>query len=156
MFELTADEFSYEYEGKIVQRRVQGTSSLSCTPKSKLYAWYCKLVGKELAEGEKIDLKSVVGMPCRLMVKNAKGKADDQGNVRIYSNVIKILTAKNVEAKPAVAAPKVEAPKAAAPVVETPAPAVQKPVEKPVEKPAPVVEPPKATSSDDDVFSDIF
>jgi len=147
LFELQGKEFSYEYEGNQVQRRVQGTSSLSCTPRSKLYAWYCKLIGEELAEGSAISIAKIEGKSCRLLIANTKSKkADDEGNFRIYSNVSKILASKDVgkvaPEKPAPTEPQ-EAPK-------------EKKVEKPAEKKASAVEPPKESASDDDVFSDIF
>ena len=94
-FELLDEEFSYEYEGETRQRRVRGTSSLLCNPKTKLYQWYVKLLGREPEVGEKISLSDVIGTECKILVKNVKGKkADDDGNYPIYSNVDRIIPEK--------------------------------------------------------------
>lgn len=100
-FELEGEIYSYEYEGELRQRRIRGSSSLICTPKSKMYAWFKKLSGSEPEPGDRIDLTELYGTPCRVMVKNAEGKKDDEGNCTVYSNVVNIKGRKTTdEAKP--------------------------------------------------------
>jgi len=156
VFDLLDPKFSYEYEGKTVQRRVKGTTSLACNPKSKLYAWYCKLLGKELPEGGRVQLASIVGRNCRLLVVNKPSKKiNEDGTKTIYSNVAKVLTAKNVKEE---VTESVKVEEAVTEYVETAtAKAEEVKPKKPVEKAKAVVEPPKVDEDDDDdVFSDIF
>jgi hypothetical protein len=102
-FELLDDEFSYEYEGEKKYRRITGTTSLLCNPKTKLYAWYVKLLGREPKVGEKISLGDIIGTECKILVKNVKAKkADNDGNYPVYSNVDRIIPGGNTtEGKPA-------------------------------------------------------
>lgn len=89
-FELRGKGHSYEYEGKRFQKRVRGATSLTCTPKSKMYAWYVKIMGEEPEIGEKVALKDLFGVPCDVMVKNSRGKEDEDGNAQVWSHVVKV------------------------------------------------------------------
>jgi len=102
IFELLDEEYNYTVENEdggekeVRRRKVSGTTSLLCKPNTKLYKWYSKILGEEPAVGEKIDLKNIIDVECRLLVKNTKSKkADDDGNFRVYSNVDRILTAED-------------------------------------------------------------
>jgi len=100
-FELLDDEFSYEYEGEKRYRRINGTTSLLCNPKTKLYKWYVKVLGREPEVGEKISLKDIIGTECKIFVKNVKGKKpDEDGKYPIYSNVDRIIPDKDKKVTP--------------------------------------------------------
>lgn len=87
---LQGKEYTWKSkDGKTGQFRVSDQTSFACSPKSKLYKNYVKLTGKEPVEGEKIDLKKLVGMSCYVMVKINKGK-DKEGNAKDYYNVEKV------------------------------------------------------------------
>jgi len=113
IFELTDSEHTYTFtddSGKEIsgRRRVRGTSSLLCNPKTKLYNWYTKLLGSEPNVGEKISLSKVMGIKCRLLIKNTQGKkANDEGSFPIYSNVDRIIPIKSAEATQSVTKPEV-------------------------------------------------
>lgn len=91
VFELQGSEFTWKSkDGKTGQFRVSGATSYACSPKSKLYKWYCKLTGKEqLTEGEKISLNTLKGMHCSVMVKINKRK-NSEGEEEVYNNVDKV------------------------------------------------------------------
>jgi len=93
-FELIGENFAYETEeGDARQQRVEGTSSTLCNPKTKMYAWYCKLLGGQLEEGDAMDWDEIKGKTCRLVIKNTRGKKrnEDTGKFTVFSNVEKIL-----------------------------------------------------------------
>ena len=145
VYELQGEQFTWRSkDGKSGQFKVNGQTSFACSPKSKLYKTYAKLMGKEPTEGEKISLKNVIGMHVQVMIKINHGK-DKQGEPKDYFNIDKV--------KPSVG-PGVVIP-TPAPVVApvgsiTPATVVA-PVVAPVATPtvAPVVK-------TGDIFEDIF
>jgi hypothetical protein len=89
-YELQGQEYTWKaQDGRVGQFRVTENTSLACSPKSKLYQRYSKLVGKEPTEGEKISLKTLINFPCFVMVKATKGK-NKQGVEQDYYNVVNI------------------------------------------------------------------
>ena len=102
-FELEGEEYTWKSkDGKSGQFKVSGSSSKACSPKSKLYKWYSKLMGKEPIEGETISLKNILGMKCMVMIKINHGK-DKEGNSKDYYNVDKVKVNGGVTSNPAVA-----------------------------------------------------
>jgi hypothetical protein len=90
VFEIQGEQYTWKSkDGKTGQFKVNGQSSFACSPKSKIYKWYSKLTGKEPAEGEKISLKSLIGMPCYVMIKIKHGK-DREGEAKDFFNVDKV------------------------------------------------------------------
>jgi predicted 3-demethylubiquinone-9 3-methyltransferase (glyoxalase superfamily) len=87
-FELQGEQFTWKSKsGKTGQFKTSLSTSLACSPKSKLYKYYSKLIGKEPAEGEKIKLKDLLGMNCFIMVKITKDKNDEN---KVWYNVDKV------------------------------------------------------------------
>jgi len=157
-FELEGEQFAYEWEGKIQQSRVRGSTSMTFSPKSKLYAWYSKLNGAEPKEGEQVTLKHLIGLRCMIMVKGSKGK-DKAGNEKIWYNVEKVKLADNSQIVPKVApvvAPVAQtaavATETVTPVTETVAPITGTAV--PVKGLAPQVNAGKG--GNESIFDDIF
>ena len=152
VFEVQGNQYTWKSkEGKSGQFKVNGSSSYACSPKSKLYKWYSKLTGKEPAEGEAIKLKSLIGIPCYVMIKINKGK-DKEGEPKDYFNIDK-LKARPVAGAVAPASVAVQAVVA----VETPAPAVA--VKEVVVEAKPVVaeiKAPTAPKTTANIFDDIF
>ena len=95
-YELQDVEFEYEDDNGDAQKRViDGTTSQACTVKSKLYDWYSKIMGKTPDEGEGFSLKEVIGMPCRIRIKNKEGKKKrDDGSLPVFSHVDSVYAAK--------------------------------------------------------------
>ncbi len=90
VFEIQGEQYTWKSkDGKTGQFKVNGQSSFACSPKSKIYKWYSKLTGREPAEGEKISLKNLIGMPCYVMIKIKKGK-DREGEPKDFFNVDKV------------------------------------------------------------------
>lgn len=136
VFEVQGQQYTWKSkDGKTGQFKVNGQSSYACSPKSKLYKWYSKLTGKEPAEGESIKLKSLIGIPCYVMIKINHGK-DREGNPKDFYNIDKIK-ARSVE----------EAQKQQATQTTVPVQTVLAPVEKPTE-----VKKTKSTNIFDDIF----
>ena len=173
-FELLDEEYVYEYDGQTRRRRVSGTSSALCNPKTKLYEWYCILMGCEPEVGEKIALSNIIGNGCRVMIKNTKGKkAKQDGTYPVYAKVDKVIKAKVpgkvdldesveeevVEEKPKKVFKK-EAPQK--PVKRAPEPEVEEEEQDEVVAPKKTKVAPKPASKkaadedDDDMFDDIF
>lgn len=100
-FELQDEEYAYEEEEQTVLRIVQGSSSPLCNEKTKLYKWYCAIMGKEDVEvGEKVSLSSLFGMPCRIKIKNKKGKKPrDDGSFVYFASIENVMTAKKGKIK---------------------------------------------------------
>jgi hypothetical protein len=73
-FELVGDDFAYESEEDgWVQEIVLGSTSMASSPRSKLYAWYCTLMGVDsLDVGEDIHLPGLIGIACDVMVETIK------------------------------------------------------------------------------------
>ena len=143
MFELQGSDFTWKSkDGKTGQFKVSGNTSYACSPKAKLYKWYSKIVGKEPAEGEKISLKSIIGIPCYVMLKLKVGK-DKEGEPKDYYNVDKVKIRIPVQAVPPTSTPTPVAP-TVAPV--TPA--------APAAPAAPVT--PAAPATGNNIFDDIY
>ena len=69
-FELQGADFTWKNkDDKQGQLRTNLQTSMICSPKSKVYKTYVKLTGKEPKEGEKIDLKSLIGTSVYVMIK---------------------------------------------------------------------------------------
>lgn len=100
IFELQGEDFSYEFDGKVVQQRITGKTSLifSSNPErpSKFYVWYCKLSGRVPVEGEQITLKDLIGMDVQIMAKGNPGK-DKQGNDVTWYNVERVKGSNGVK-----------------------------------------------------------
>ena len=156
-FELQDEEYAYEEDGHTVLRVVQGTSSPTCNHKSKLYKWYCAILGKEEVEvGEKVSLSTLFGMPCRIKIKNKKGKKPrDDGSFTYFAQVDVVMSAKKSKAK------KKKEVEVEDDEVEEKVAKVKKSAKKATSKnkkaePVEEVEPePKAKSKESDEFSDI-
>lgn len=87
--ELQGGQFTWKNsEGKTGQWKTSLNTSLICSPKSKLYQIYAKLTGKEPVEGEKINLKQLVGLPVYVMIKIKKNIKE--GVEKTYYNIEKI------------------------------------------------------------------
>jgi len=104
MFELQGKEYTWKSsDGKTGQFKVSGNTTYACSPKSKLYKWYSKLMGKEPAEGEKIELKTLIGKSCFVTLKINK-KTNNEGEEVVYNNVIGVKIGASTVA-PATVAP---------------------------------------------------
>jgi len=92
VFELQGKEYTWKSKnGKTGQFRITGSTSYVCSPRSKLYKWYAKIIGKDPEIGEKIDLKTILNKSCYIMIKITKG-INRNGEEMIYHNVEKIKT----------------------------------------------------------------
>ena len=153
VFEIQGEQYTWKSkDGNTGQFKVNGQSSFACSPKSKIYKWYSKLTGKEPAEGEKISLKSLIGMPCYVMIKIKHGK-DREGEAKDFFNVEKVK-ARVVGATPTGAT--VTVPIQASAPVQAPITVQAAPVA--VEAVAPKVVEPVATAPKEktNIFDDIF
>lgn len=105
IFELTDPEYEYEFtddNGDVQKRRrrVTALSSMLCNPKTKLYKWYSKIIGKEPGVGERVKLSNIINKECLIMIKNVKGKkANEDGTFPVFSNVERISTKKGKKGK---------------------------------------------------------
>jgi hypothetical protein len=158
VFEIQGDQYTWKSkEGKTGQFKVNGQSSFACSPKSKIYKWYSKLTGKEPAEGEKISLKSLVGMPCYVMIKIKHGK-DREGEAKDFFNVDKVK-ARVVGATPTGTTVPIQASAPVQPThVQAQAPVSVQTVTHATETVAPKVVEPVATAPKEktNIFDDIF
>lgn len=166
IYELEGETYTWVNKEKNEkgQLRVWGQTSQAFSPKSNLYKIYVKLTGREPAEGEKVDLNSLVPMKVFIMVKVTKGK-DKEGNAKDWYKVDKVKPRAELGAA---SAPVAEAKPAPSPVpapipAEKPAPQVQVSVQQSpaakVTKPAEVVVAPAAAAEQKatgDLFNDIF
>jgi len=100
-FELQGKEYTWfsKKSGKSGQFKVSCSTSKVCSPKSRLYKMYSKLIGREPAQGERISLQGLVGMHCFVMIKHNKQKLQD-GTEKIWNNVDKVKSAGQTAPKP--------------------------------------------------------
>lgn len=89
-FQLQGEEFQMELKtGEIKQFSIRGTTSLFASPKSKMYAWYTKLIGADVPEGGEIDLESILGRECFIMVE-PKEYQTKEGETKTAFNLVRI------------------------------------------------------------------
>lgn len=76
VYELQSKEFAVETDDGIKKAQVHEDTSQKMTmpPRmSRAYERYTQLTGSEPAPGDDIDLKSLFGTVCKVMIKNSKG-----------------------------------------------------------------------------------
>ena len=121
-FELLGEKFTMDMKGESKQFSVRGKTSLFTSPKSKMYTWYTSIIGADLDEGQEINLESIIGTECDVMVE-PREYLDPKTKTNKIAHDIKLVrrSKKGATATPKVApkAVKPSEPKVAPKVVET-------------------------------------
>lgn len=76
-----------DYEG--VELRGLASLPARLTPKSKLRQWAQAILGREFAEGDSLDLDTLLGRQCRISTTTVEGKKGGQ-----FTNVKDVLMAR--------------------------------------------------------------
>lgn len=80
--------FEFTLGGKALGNVIMRSTAPQLTPKSKLADLVQGLTGKPLdAMGSQVDLQSMVGTECQVLVRKSKGK-----NGKVYSNVEQVFS----------------------------------------------------------------
>lgn len=81
---------------------IGGTTSTKFSPKSHAHQWAGKLLGREIETGESLKPKALIGLQCRVIVKDKKRERmfNNQKQTDIYSVVTDVLAPKKKEEPP--------------------------------------------------------
>jgi len=94
IYELQDKQFNVKTDEGIKKAQIIEKTSQKFTGKPRMsnaYIRYTQLTGEELKPGANVDLKSLFGIQCKLMIKNTdSGKEDNDGNTIVYHNIEKI------------------------------------------------------------------
>lgn len=92
---MSSDRWTWHFEvteqGQFQGRRLRGQTSqnFSVHENCRAYQWMNAIVGREIAEGEKLDPEDQYGAPCRIVTEQSAPDKQD----RIWDNVVDVLPA---------------------------------------------------------------